>query len=505
MDEEATVGSGVRHVPDAAENASSAAVREVPVKANASDAGGRGTKKNKNSRRPRAGRIAYSKDRDATLAALYRFGGLTARQLAAWFEIVDPGLCGAGSARMPKSLRAAYRALEGLQRSRLILRVAVVRDHPGAGRPEDLCYLSPASGAQAIKMAAAQCGVRNPRKARAAYGRHNLPGHPEHVAFRTDVMLRVARDAIAEGIEFDPTEAWGEAYPGYPYWILRPAKDKAGEPLPGRKNARPDYDPNTPDLRLALRFDDDLELRFDVEAEREIRTGALASPEKKARAGVIPKLEARADHHLRLLDRREAKEVEELKAERARLLSFLLKARERLEAGGNLSREDAEVLRRRVERGAQRKGHLDALLKEKNLSPLVPLPEGIAPVVVVMRTKKNARGMRSRIRRAFEEGRMPRAAELRRRLARHGVEAGRLALFAGWDSMQSGVWENRSTGEAEGYGSALGEEYLPLYWPCGESRGDGGDAAFHRDVVALKDVALERARMLETEKKQGRG
>ncbi|MDP9437254.1 MAG: hypothetical protein M3P49_00665 [Actinomycetota bacterium] len=502
MDEEATMVPGVRNAPEASEDAYSSPVCGVLEKAGASDAGGGSAKKTKKSRRPRAGRIAYSKDRNATLAALYRFGGLTARQLAAWFEIVDPALRGVGSARMPKSLRTAYRTLESLQRSKLILRVAVVRDHLGAGRPEDLCYLSPASGAQAIKMAAAQCGVRNPRKARAAYGRHNLPGHPEHVAFRTDVMLRVARDAVAGDVGFDPAGAWGESYPGFPYWVLRPAKDKAGEPLPRRKNARPGYDPNTPDLRLALRFGDDLELRFDVEVEREVRTGALASSERNARAGVIPKLEARADHHLRLLARRETEEVEGWKAERERLRSLILEARERIGVGSTLSPEAAEALRRRVEAGEARMKQLDERILKGSVSYLVSPPEGIVPVVIVMRTKKNARGMRDRIRRALEEGRMPRVAELRRRTERHGFEAGRLVLFAGWDSLQPATRENLPTSDAEpeDHASALGEEYLPLYSPCGKGRASDADRVEPgADDISLRDVALERAGMSDVE------
>ncbi|MDP9439866.1 MAG: hypothetical protein M3P49_14180, partial [Actinomycetota bacterium] len=86
--------SDVRNAPDASEDASSSA-----------GAQGRGKEapKPRKRRRARAGRIAYSHERDRALAALYRFGGLTARQLASWLEIVEPGLRDRGGQRMPRS------------------------------------------------------------------------------------------------------------------------------------------------------------------------------------------------------------------------------------------------------------------------------------------------------------------------------------------------------------------------------------------------------------------
>lgn len=480
MDEETTVVADVPGAPDASRDASSASGAKSPG----------GKVKAGRRRRPRAGRIAYSRDRDRALAALYRFGGMTARQLASWFEIVDPDLVGKGTARMPKALRAAYRVLDSLQQSRLLLRVAVVRDHEGSGRPEDLCYLSPAGG-RAVRMGAALCGVRSRRKGLEAYERHNLPDHPEHVAFRTDVMLRGARDAAVAGVEFVHAESWGESCPAFPYWFVRPAVDKAGEPITERKNGRSDYFPNTPDLRIVLGFGDGLDLALDVEAEREVRTGALATEEKKARAGVIPKLEARADHQLRLLDRRERNEIKELKAERARINASLLEAR-RKQVAGRLSREDSETLSGKVKASEARMKIIDAVLKEGNL-PRLAMPDGVVPVAVVMRTKRNARGMRDRIRRALSEGRLPRTAELGRRLSAYdGVEAGSLILFAGWDSLQPEVWENLTTGEAEveDHGNALGEEFLPLRWVS------------EKEAVSLRDVAVQRARMSDAKKRQ---
>lgn len=327
----------------------------------------------KKPRRRERDRIEYSRYRDDALEFAYRFGGYTARQLSELLELRYPELEAKTEAKVSPALRASYRAIESMKRSRLFKKVAVRRGHlagaDGRVTPEDFAYLSPAEGGRAAVWAGSLCGVEKARDAREGYRRHQLPRRPEHASWRTDLVLLLLWDARAAGVEAPLDEAFGESYPGYPYWVAKAAIDKAGEKLPTRKNARAYYDPVIPDGTVSLHGE-----HFDVEVERWTRTGSVGG-----KKGVVSKVERHASHWLRLIERR----------------------------GETPSG---------VWRG---------------------MPEEVAPLVVVMRRHQNAVSMRDRVGRAIAEGGLPSYAKLARKMGAHKLRLGRLVLFAGWDRLVS--------------------------------------------------------------------
>ncbi|MDP9438381.1 MAG: hypothetical protein M3P49_06525 [Actinomycetota bacterium] len=328
----------------------------------------------KKPRRRERDRIEYSRYRDDALEFAYRFGGYTARQLSELLELRYPELEAKTEAKVSPALRASYRAIESMKRSRLFKKVAVRRGHlagaDGRVTPEDFAYLSPAEGGRAAVWAGSLCGVEKARDAREGYRRHQLPGRPEHASWRTDLILLLLWEACAAGVAAPLEEAFGESFPGYPYWIAKPALDKAGAPLPTRKNARAYHDPAIPDASMVL-----YDVRFDLEVERWTRTGAVGVRGKK---GVVGKVERHASHWLGLLER----------------------------AGGAASP-----------------------------GGWPGMPEEVAPLVIVMREHARAVSMRNRVGKAIIEGRLPRHAELARRMGRHRLRLGRLVLFVGWDRL----------------------------------------------------------------------
>lgn len=403
----------------------------------------------KKPRRRERDRIEYSRYRDDALEFAYRFGGFTARQLSELLELRYPELVGDGESKTSPSLRASYRAIESLKRSKLVKKVAVRRDHLAEAdarvTPEDFVYLSPAYGSRAVVWAASLCGVEQADEARDGYKRHQLPRRPEHASWRTDLILLLLRAAGDAGVEAPVAEAFGESYPGYPYWIKKPLVDKAGEPLPERKNGRSYYDPAIPDASVEI-----YGTRYDLEVERWIRTGYVETGRKKGKKGVVPKIERHAAYWLRLYKLAEGLLVRTWIKQRAAELKA--------------AKSERKVTKPEVAAYRDSLGWLG-------------LPEDVAPLVIVMRTEADADRMRARVRAAYDEGRMPRLAELQRKLGPHGFDAGRLVLYAGWDTL------SRSS-------APLDREYLPHSW---REIDEGEEAPQDVDAVSLWDVAQEMA------------
>ncbi|MDP9485705.1 MAG: hypothetical protein M3Q49_07965 [Actinomycetota bacterium] len=406
-----------------------------------------GEKKAKSRKPPRRerDRIEYSRFREDALEFAYRFGGYTARQLSELLELRYPDELGSKNpgAKVSPALRAAYRAIESMKRSKLVQKVAVRRGHlagsEGKVTPEDFVYLSSADSGRARMWAGALCGVEKAQSAREDYRRHQLPKRPEHASWRLDLILLMLRAAREGGVEAPLEEAFGESYPGYPYWLKKPNIDKAGEVLPERRNARAYYDPVIPDGSVSL-----YGARFDVEVERWTRTGTAGGKGK----GVVPKVERHAAYWLRRYER----------AEEA------------------LVREWSASMRAAHGKERPRKTELDAYRASLGW---LGLPGEVAPLVIVMRTEAAADGMRSRVRKAYGEGRMPRLAALQAKLGEHGVDVGRLVLYAGWDTL------SRSA-------EPLGREYLPHSW---WELYEGDEEAREVDAVSLLDVADEMAQL----------
>ncbi|MDP9438019.1 MAG: hypothetical protein M3P49_04650, partial [Actinomycetota bacterium] len=176
----------------------------LPAAPDPNDASAKKAKGRKPRRRERD-RIEYFRYRDDALEFAYRFGGYTARQLAALLELRYPDLAGDCEAKISPALRAAYRAIESMKRSKLVKKVAVSRGHLAGGEdgvtPEDFVYLSPADGARAAVWAGSLCRVEKARDAREGYRRHQLPRRPEHASWRTDLIVMVLRAAQDEGVE----------------------------------------------------------------------------------------------------------------------------------------------------------------------------------------------------------------------------------------------------------------------------------------------------------------
>ncbi len=377
------------------------ATRKPDDASGAEEKAGRDVKKRK-PRRREADRIEYNRYRDDALEFAYRFGGGTTRQLAEWILLKHPEdeeLRAEGRAKVSPSLRAAYKTIESMKRSKLVKKVAVVRGHldgfEGRAAREDFFYLSPANGGHAAAWAGSICGVTKARQAREGYRRHQLPSRPEHAAWRTDLLLLLLRSVQEDGVEAPVEEAFGESHPGYPYWVQKPAKDKAGEDLPERKNARAYYDPVIPDGTVSI-----YGTRFDVEVERWTRTGSASGKGK----GVVSKVERHAAYWLRVCERAEEASVREWSAD--------MKA-----AYGDKRPWKTEVDAYRESLG------------------WLGLADGAAPLVIIMREHEHAVSMRNRVGRAIAEGGLPNFAKLAQKMGRHDLRPGRLVLFAGWDRL----------------------------------------------------------------------
>ncbi|MDP9437381.1 MAG: hypothetical protein M3P49_01310, partial [Actinomycetota bacterium] len=187
----------------------------LPAAHSTNDASAAEKKAKRKPRRRERDRIEYSHYRDDALEFAYRFGGYTARQLAELLELRYPDELEPknAEAKVSPALRATYRVIESMKRSKLVKKVAVRRGHlvgaEGRVSPEDFVYLSPADGGRTAVWAGALCGVEKARDAREGYRRHQLPRRPEHASWRTDLILLLLRDARARGVKAPLEEAFG--------------------------------------------------------------------------------------------------------------------------------------------------------------------------------------------------------------------------------------------------------------------------------------------------------
>lgn len=191
---------------------------------------------------------------------LYRQAGATADQVARWLVLMTDDFD-----HRPKpykaALEAAYRALRAMREAGVAEAIAIRRKWlgkkagvAGSGRREDFYRLK--KDGDAVVEGALLADVDG-TAAKKGYARPWYGGAIEHASHRGDVMLLLAEQAAAWGVDIDPFSIYGETHPDFPLVGYElPRVDAAGVEKPARENASHTYERVVPDGAFVAVFGD---------------------------------------------------------------------------------------------------------------------------------------------------------------------------------------------------------------------------------------------------------